>query len=192
MEPDFGTYHHSTPEESANMREKVAKAFTSLLLSLYPADSELRILDAGCGLGFLSGVAARCFHNSRVTAVDVFGHDSISDASPERAMANMRILGVDSRVEILQHDLRKPLPVDGGFDLAISSLVFHNLGKQRFNAYQNVFSALRAGGCFAIGDLFPSLRKDLEFFSGLCSTVREEAGEGSGKWAYRLIAMKKK
>jgi len=40
VDVDFGTYHHSTPEESNNIRE--------------------RILDAGCGLGFLTYVAARC------------------------------------------------------------------------------------------------------------------------------------
>ncbi len=192
MEPDFGTYHHSTPDESRKMREKAGKVFSSLFLSLYPADAELRILDAGCGLGFMSSIAAGCFHNSRITAVDIFQHDSLSDASLERAEANMEILGIGSRVEILQHDLINPLPFGADFDLAISSLVFHNLGKRRFEGYQTVFSALKSGGYFIIGDLFPSLKKDMDFFSRFSSAVREEGEEGSGEWSYRILGMKKK
>jgi|SRR6516225_8449939 ribosomal protein L11 methylase PrmA len=57
VDVDFGTYHHSTPEESNNIRERAAKAFSKLLRFLYPS---VRILDAGCGLGFLTYVAARC------------------------------------------------------------------------------------------------------------------------------------
>lgn len=191
METDFGTYHHSSPEESMNMRGKIAKAFAPLLLSRYPSDSRLMILDAGCGLGFLASVAAGCFPGSRITGVDIFGHDSLSGASLEKAAANMRALGFESMVEFLQHDLKNPLPVHMKFDLAISSLVFHNLGKKRFLAYETVFSALKPGGSFVIGDLFPSIREDIKFFNRICREVHEEGGEGSGRWAYRILSMKK-
>src|SRR4029077_12499078 len=50
---DFGTYHHSTPKESKAIRERAEKAFSKLLRPLYPSGAPLRILDAGCGLGFL-------------------------------------------------------------------------------------------------------------------------------------------
>ena len=49
---DFGTYHHSNPDESREMRNRVAGAFSAVLLTLYEPHSEIRILDAGCGLGF--------------------------------------------------------------------------------------------------------------------------------------------
>ncbi len=51
---DFGTYHHSTPEESKHIRECAEKAFSKLLRSLYSSRAALKILDAGCGLGFLT------------------------------------------------------------------------------------------------------------------------------------------
>ena len=192
MEIDFGTYHHSTPEESINMRSRVETAFSELFTSLYSPESEIRILDAGCGLGFLASVAARNFPNSRITGVDVFGHGSLSDASPEKANANMKALNLEARVRLMKHDLRKPLGTNGMYDLAISNLVFHNLGRKRFLAYENVFNALKDGGYFILGDLFPSLKVDLEFFNGRSSKVDEKASEGSGKWAYRIFVMQKK
>ena len=192
MEIDFGTYHHSTPEESGRMRDRVESVFSGLLTSVYSADSEIRILDAGCGLGFLTSMAARCFPNSRITGVDIFGHGSLSDASLEKAGANMKALGIEPRVELRRHDLMKPLDSDGTYDMAISNLVFHNLGKKRYLAYETVFNALKDGGYFILGDLFPSLIEDVEFFNGRCSIVSEKVSEGSGKWAYRILLLQKK
>jgi 2-polyprenyl-3-methyl-5-hydroxy-6-metoxy-1,4-benzoquinol methylase len=51
MDIDFGTYHHSTPNESNAIREQAENAFSKLLRSLYPSGAPLRILDAACGLG---------------------------------------------------------------------------------------------------------------------------------------------
>ena len=70
MTVDFGTYHHSKPDESREMRERVAGAFSAVLLTLYEPHSEIRILDAGCGLGFLSYVAAKTFPESVITGID--------------------------------------------------------------------------------------------------------------------------
>ena len=130
---DFGTYHHSTLEESKEIRAAAEKAFSNLLRSLYSSRGPLRVLDAGCGLGFLTYVAARCFPKAHVTGVDLFKHGSISEMSMEKAAKNMRSLSVDSRTSFLKHDLTTPLKSDGNFDLAASNLVFHNVGKKRFN-----------------------------------------------------------
>jgi cyclopropane fatty-acyl-phospholipid synthase-like methyltransferase len=124
--------------------------------------------------------------------VDIFGHGSLSDASLEKAGANMKALGIEPRVELRRHDLRKPLDSDGTYDMAISNLVFHNLGKKRYLAYETVFNALKDGGYFILGDLFPSLIEDVEFFNGRCSIVSEKVSEGSGKWAYRILLLQKK
>ena len=192
MKPDFGTYHHSTPKKSQEMRQKIEKIFCPLLLSLYSDDSELEILDAGCGLGFMTSIAAKCFPKSRIYAVDVFQHDSLSEATIEKAISNIRLLGIESRVGIVQHDLREPLGMHERFDLAVSNLVFHNLGKKRFLAYDNVFSALKPGGYFVLGDLFPFIKKDVEYFDGMSSAVQERWRDGSSKWSYRIISVRKK
>jgi 2-polyprenyl-3-methyl-5-hydroxy-6-metoxy-1,4-benzoquinol methylase len=117
MNVDFGTYHHSTPEESKRIREDAKKAFSKLLRPLYPSGASLRILDAGCGLGFLTYVAAKRFPKATITGVDLFRHGSVSALSIDRAMQNIKSLGIDSRTSFLKHDLTKPLKSDVPYDL---------------------------------------------------------------------------
>ena len=105
MNVDFGTYHHSTPEESNQIREYAQKAFTKLLRPLYPPRAALRILDAGCGLGFLTYVAARCFPKAIITGVDLFRRGSMSELSMDKAANNMKSLRIDSRTSLLKHDI---------------------------------------------------------------------------------------
>ena len=132
VDVDFGTYHHSTPNESNDIRERAEKAFSKLLRPLYPSGAPLRILDAGCGLGFLTYVAAKYFPKASITGVDLFKHGSISEISMDKAANNMRSLGIDSRTSFLKHDLTTPMKSDAQYDLAVSNLVFHNMGKKRF------------------------------------------------------------
>jgi trans-aconitate methyltransferase len=78
---DFGTYHHSTSEESKRIRESAEKAFSKLLRPLFPSGVAPKVLDAGCGLGFLTYVAAECFPKATLTGVDLFSHSSVSELS---------------------------------------------------------------------------------------------------------------
>jgi cyclopropane fatty-acyl-phospholipid synthase-like methyltransferase len=188
---DFGTYHHSTPEQSNDIRERAEKAFSKVLRALYPSGAPLRILDAGCGLGFLTYVAAKCFPKARVTGVDVFRHSSISGISLENAADNMRILGIDSRTLFLKHDLTEPLESDRRYDLAVSNLVFHNMGKSRFKAYETVFDLLKRRGHFVIGDLFRRDEADMDYFRERATLVSELDALGSGPAAYKIRVLRK-
>jgi 2-polyprenyl-3-methyl-5-hydroxy-6-metoxy-1,4-benzoquinol methylase len=89
-EPDFGTYHHSTSVASKKVRVAVktifADAFDSLPLW---RDDDLRILDVGCGLGFLSCVSAEFYRNARITGIDTFKHASLKRSSLEGARENV-------------------------------------------------------------------------------------------------------
>ena len=107
---DFGTYHHSTPEESKRIREYAEEAFSKLLRPLYPSRAALQILDAGCGLGFLTYVAAKCFPKASITGIDLFRRGSMSELSIEKALKNMKFLGIDSRTSFLNAVLRKSSP----------------------------------------------------------------------------------
>lgn len=51
--------------------------------------------------------------------------------------------------DILNCDFRK-----GNFDLFVSSLVLHNLGKKRFLAYDRLTSWMRDGSYVMVGDWF--------------------------------------
>lgn len=191
VDVDFGTYHHSTPEESSHIRERAEEAFSKVLRSLYPSRAHLRILDAGCGLGFLMYVAAKCFPKARVTGVDLFRQGSISEISMEKAANNMRILGMESRITFLKHDLTKPMESEAQFDLAVSNLVFHNMGEKRFKAYGTVFDALKPGGFFVIGDLFPHDKADMDRFRKHATLINELAESGSGRWVYKIKVLRK-
>jgi SAM-dependent methyltransferase len=183
---DFGTYHHSTPQESNEIRQRAEMSFSTLLQELYPSDASLRILDAGCGLGFLMSVAAKCFPKAHITGVDLFSHGSISGMSMDKAAKNMRSLGISSRTSFLKHDLTKPMEPEAPYDLVLSNLVFHNLGKKRLNGYAAVFDALKPGAFFVIGDLFPDDKADLKYFRECSVLINESDESGSGPWKYKI------
>jgi len=129
VDVDFGTYHHSTSQESNEIRQRAERSFSRLLRSFYPSGAALRILDAGCGLGFLMFVAAKCFPKAQITGIDLFRHGSISGISMAKAVKNMKFLGIGSRTSFLKDDLTKPVEAGAQYDLALSNLVFHNMGK---------------------------------------------------------------
>jgi cyclopropane fatty-acyl-phospholipid synthase-like methyltransferase len=159
--------------------------FLKVLRSLYPSGAPLRILDAGCGLGFLTYVAAKGFPKARITGVDLFGRGSISEISMDKAANNMRSLWIDSRTSFLKHDLTKPMELDAHYDLAVSNLVFHNMGKKRFKAYGTVFDALKPRGFFLIGHLFRNGKADMDYFRDRSTLINEFDESGSGPWAYK-------
>jgi cyclopropane fatty-acyl-phospholipid synthase-like methyltransferase len=143
-------------------------------------------------IGLLTYVAAKRFPKARITGVDLFRHGSVSALSIDRAMQNIKTLGIDSRTSFLKHDLTKPLKTDVQYDLAVSNLVFHNMGKKRFKAYDTVFDALKPGGYFVIGDLFQHAKADMDYFREW-STLIDELDQGcSGRWHYWIKVLRKK
>ncbi|MGA9507251.1 MAG: methyltransferase domain-containing protein [Candidatus Sulfotelmatobacter sp.] len=191
LDVDFGRYHHSTLEESKQIREYAEKAFSKLLRPLYPGRAALKVLDAGCGSGFLTYVAAKRFPKATITGVDLFRRGSMSALSMGEAVKNMKSLGIESRTSFLKHDLTKPLKLNVPCDLAVSNLVFHNMGKNRFKAYGTVFDALKPGGYFLIGDLFPHDKADMDYLHERSTLVDELDQGGSGRWQYQIKVLRK-
>ena len=71
----------------------------------------------------------KVFPKARITGVDVFRHSSVSELSMDKAMQNMKPLGIDSRTSFLKHDLTKPLKSDVQYDLAVSNPVSTTWGR---------------------------------------------------------------
>ena len=175
---DFGVYHHSTREDSERMRILVRKTFVDAMLSRLPEDEKIRILDAGCGLGFLSYIAAITYPNASVTGVDIFQNESLKNSSMDKAMGNMMELGLSERVSIRNEDLTNLDFKDNSFDLVISNLVFHNMGKDRFRGYSEIWRVTRKMGYFILGDIFfreSEEMTDLQKHFSLIETIRMES-----------------
>ena len=78
--------------------------------------------------------------NAIITGVDTFEDPSLEGSSIDEARDSARILGFSDRVrfekkDILRSDFRR-----GNFDLFVSNLVYHNLRRKRFEAYERLAS----------------------------------------------------
>ena len=104
----------------------------------------------------------------------------------------MKSLGIGSRTSFLKHDLTRPLKSDLQYDLVVSNLVFHNLGRKRFHAYGFVFDALKPAGYFVVGDVSRNDKADVEYFRKHSTLVKEfDAGNSEG-WSYKIRVLKKR
>jgi cyclopropane fatty-acyl-phospholipid synthase-like methyltransferase len=163
--------------------------FTEAFASLqFVRDEELRILDVGCGLGFLSCVSAEFYKNARITRIDTFEHASLKRSSLEKAKENARILGFADRIDFKRGDVFRFTPAEK-FHIIISNLVFHNFGKMRFKAYSRLSSWTQADSVI-MGDLFFSPKTDLarlEKAFMILTQIKPKNGFGQ----YALLVMSK-
>ena len=99
-----------------------------------------RVLDLGTGDGITLSLVLSKYPAATGTGLD-FGDEMLRQGRE-------RFAG-DTRVELLQHDLSKPLPRLGEFDAVVSSFAIHHLAPARQrDLYGEVFDVLRPGGCF--------------------------------------------
>lgn len=190
-ELDFGTYHHSTSVGSKKLRAILKALFDDAFASLpFGRDDELRILDVGCGLGFLSCVSANFYTNSKVTGIDTFEHASLKRSSLKRAKENVKILGFSDRIDFKKVNVFRFTPAEK-FDLIVSNLVFHNFGKTRFKAYSLLSYWTYSGSFVVIGDLFFSAKADIAQLTRAFRILRKiKPKNGIGQYA--LLMMSKK
>lgn len=166
-------------EEWANERERVegylAKADDfprrregeSVLLEQVPADVG-RVLDIGTGDGRL--LALLRDGRPRMRGVGV-------DFSPLMlARARERFAGEEG-IELVEHDLTRPLPALGRFDAVVSSFAIHHLPDERKRAlYAEAFELLEPGGVFANFEhvASPTERLHRAFFDAIGEPLENE------------------
>ena len=111
----------------------------AVLLHFVPRDAG-RILDLGTGDGRLLGLLKIDRPGARALAMDF---------SPVMLAAARERFAADDLVEVVEHDLDRPLPDLGRFDAVVSSFAIHHCAHERKRAlYAEVFAALAPGGIF--------------------------------------------
>jgi tRNA (cmo5U34)-methyltransferase len=130
--------------------------------------SARRILDLGSGDGRLLGLLLLACPAARGVAVDF---------SPPMLEKLTERFGGDERVQIVKHDLERPLPSLGSFDVVASSFAIHHLPHPRKRElFQEVFAVLELGGVFCnlehVASPTPAVHK--RFLDGLGITPEQE------------------
>jgi SAM-dependent methyltransferase len=188
-QPDFGTYHHSTPAASERKRKRARVQFSEGFASLpFSRDDPLRILDIGCGLGFLSCVSAEYYPKASVTGFDTFEHPSLKGSSLAKAKENAKILGLSARVKFEKGDILASDYGGGTFDIFVSNLVYHNLGKKRQEAYGKLAGWATPASYALIGDIFFDYREDSKWLRGMFESV-EARPRAKGDGEYRILVL---
>lgn len=187
--PDFGTYHHLTPRKSAKAREKGKILFARALRYLpFSRNDRLKVLDMGCGLGFLSCFCAEFYPNASVMGFDTFGHASLKGSSLEKARKNAAILGFSDRIVFLKGDFFRSDFSNERFDILVSNLVFHNFGKKRFEAYDRLARWVTPRSYVVLGDLFFDYEADIGRLSGIFDGVRRISSSALGS-SYKVLVL---
>jgi len=139
----------------------------SVLLDHVPRGAP-RILDLGTGDGRL--LARLREDRPRMLGVGLDFSALMLDAARERFAG-------DERIELVEHDLARPLPDLGRFDAVVSSMAIHHLEHERKRAlYGEAFAALEPGGTFANFEhvASPSERLHVAFYAAIGEPMEHE------------------
>lgn len=139
----------------------------TVLLELLPSGIR-RILDLGCGDGRLLAIAKAAHPEAAGVALDF---------SPTMLKAARTRFAQEPSITVIEHDLSKPLPNLGLFDVVLSSFAIHHLNDTRKLAlYEEIYKRLKPGGIFCnlehVASPTPKLHED--FYEALGMHVSQE------------------
>ncbi|MBU3157627.1 class I SAM-dependent methyltransferase [Clostridium estertheticum] len=84
-------------------------------------------LDVGCGRGLLLNGVASQLNTGKAYGIDIWNANDQSGNSYDAVMWNAKIEGTESKIKVINSDMRKMPFQDGYFDIIVSSLAIHNL-----------------------------------------------------------------
>src|SRR5262245_12765995 len=126
------------------------------VLDAVPWRGDERVLDVGCGNGFLLVEAARRLTTGTATGIDVWLAGA-GQQSGQAARRNAELEGVADRVELRDVDARAMPFADGAFDVVLSGLMLHHAGgaADRARVLEEMVRVVRPGGVIALYDMLP-------------------------------------
>jgi ubiquinone/menaquinone biosynthesis C-methylase UbiE len=115
-----------------------------------------RVLDVGCGNGFLLIEIAGRLTTGRATGIDLWKTEAGAQTA-DTAWRNARAEGVEDRIDIRNVDARTMPFGDQSFDVIVSSLMLHHAGGSldRERVVGEMLRVLKPGGTLLLYDAFP-------------------------------------
>ena len=115
-----------------------------------------RVLDVGCGNGFIVNEIGKRLTTGRATGIDLWKTEA-GEQNAEVARRNSVLEGVADRVEIRNADARAMPFQDHTFDVIVSSLMLHHAGgsADRERVLREMVRVLKPGGTVLLYDLAP-------------------------------------
>ncbi|MCE2574527.1 dethiobiotin synthase [Komagataeibacter sp. FNDCR2] len=129
-------------EQAARVQRIAAAELARRIAACHAPDAPLRILETGCGTGFLTRELRRLFPHAHITATDI---------APRMLERLARRMPHDSRLVLHPMDAEAP-DLTGPFDLICSSLAMQWFG-QRARTLRLLASRLAPGGRMAFATL---------------------------------------
>ncbi len=155
---------------------------TLLTLLPFSPDDSFRVVEVGCGEGFLSYALLDCFPRAEALALD--------GSAEMRAVTAERLKNFGSRASIEPFDLHTDdwLPHLHGADCVISSLVIHHLdGADKQRLFAAIHEQLSPRGVLLLADLIQPQRPEaLELFAATWDrSAKAQAKAKTGSiWAF--------
>lgn len=143
------------------------------MLSLIDWQGDERVLDVGTGRGLLLIGAAGRLRTGRATGIDIWRTEDLSGNALDRARENVRISGVEDRVDLLTEDARRLRFPDASFDVVLSLFCIHNIEgeDEQKAALLEIARVLKPGGRVLIGEWLP-IRRYADVFSDAGLRIR--------------------
>lgn len=115
-----------------------------------------RVLDVGCGNGFVLIDAAKRLTTGTATGIDLW-KTGAGEQSSQVAWRNAQLEGVADRVEIKDADARRMPFSNQTFDVLVASLMLHHAGSRsdRHQVLQEMQRVLKPGGTILLYDALP-------------------------------------
>ncbi len=115
-----------------------------------------RVLDVGCGNGFLLVEAAKRLTTGKATGIDLWKTDA-GQQTADAAWHNAQLSGVADRIEVKNVDARNMPFENNSFDVIVSSLMLHHAGSRadRQQAIQEMIRVVKPGGTIVLYDMLP-------------------------------------
>jgi SAM-dependent methyltransferase len=133
---------------------KIQGKIVGLLVDHIAWNGKGRVVDIGCGNGYLAVLLAKKYPGAVIMALDYW--KGLWGYSQEQSEANAKSEGVGGRITFRRAGAARLPFEDGTFDLAVSNLVFHEVSQvgDKKELIKEALRVVKKGGAFVFQDLF--------------------------------------